>query len=130
MGYLLDTHILLWSLREPERLGPKVRKILGNPRSELWLSPISLWECLILAHRGRIKLLPDAQTWGKNLITTSPLREARLTFDVALRSREVILGHEDPADRFLAATAAVYDLTLVTADAKLLEGDGFRVLAN
>jgi len=58
------------------------------------------------------------------------LREARLTFDVALRSREVTLGHDDPADRFLAATAAVYELTLITADTKLLEGDGFKVMAN
>ncbi|MCA9780188.1 MAG: type II toxin-antitoxin system VapC family toxin [Candidatus Eremiobacteraeota bacterium] len=130
MGYLLDTHILLWSLREPERLGPKARKLLGNSKSELWLSPISLWECLVLANKGRLKLLPDAQTWGKNLLSTSPLREARLSFEVALRSREVTLGHEDPADRFLAATASVYDLTLITADTKLLEGDGFKVLAN
>lgn len=63
-------------------------------------------------------------------MTGSPLREVRLTFDIALRSREVTLAHEDPTDRFLAATAAVYDLTLITADTKLLEGDGFKVMAN
>ena len=104
--------------------------LLRSPKSELWLSPISLWECLILANKGRLKLSPDAQTWGRNLLKTSPLREARLTFEVALRSREITLPHEDPADRFLAATASVYDLTLITADTKLLEGDGFKVLSN
>ena len=130
MGYLLDTHILLWSLREPERLSTNVQGLLRSPKSELWLSPISLWECLILANKGRLKLSPDAQTWGRNLLKTSPLREARLTFEVALRSREITLPHEDPADRFLAATASVYDLTLITADTKLLEGDGFKVLSN
>ena len=130
MSYLLDTHILLWSLREPDRLSSRVRKLLGNPKNDLWLSPISLWECLILENKGRLKLSPDAQTWGRNLLKTSPLREARLTFEVALRSREVKLAHEDPADRFLAATASVYDLTLITADAKLLGGHGFKVLAS
>jgi len=42
----------------------------------------------------------------------------------------VRLDHEDPADRFLAATADVYELTLVTADDRLLRGKGFRTLAN
>jgi len=40
------------------------------------------------------------------------------------------VAHEDPADRFLAATAEVYELTLVTADERLLRGKGFRTLAN
>jgi PIN domain nuclease of toxin-antitoxin system len=40
------------------------------------------------------------------------------------------LAHDDPADRFLAATAEVYELTLVTADEHLLRGRGFRTLAN
>jgi PIN domain nuclease of toxin-antitoxin system len=39
-----------------------------------------------------------------------------------------LLEHQDPADRFLAATASVYDLTLVTADDRLRSGSGFRVL--
>jgi PIN domain nuclease of toxin-antitoxin system len=36
------------------------------------------------------------------------------------------LSHEDPADRFIAATAKVYDLTLVTSDERLLELDGVK----
>jgi hypothetical protein len=57
------------------------------------------------------------------------MHEAALTRDVALRSRRVRIEHEDPADRFLAATAEVYELTLVTADERLLRGKGFRTLA-
>jgi PIN domain nuclease of toxin-antitoxin system len=41
-----------------------------------------------------------------------------------------MLGHRDPADRFLVATAKVYDLTLVTADERLMSVPGIRVLAN
>lgn len=52
--------------------------------------------------------------------------DAPLTREIALRSREVGLAHNDPADRFLAATAAVYDLVLMTAD-RLLQGSGYRV---
>jgi PIN domain nuclease of toxin-antitoxin system len=58
------------------------------------------------------------------------MHEAPLNREVAIRSRSVRLDHEDPADRFLAATADVYELILVTADEHLLRGKGFRTLAN
>lgn len=60
----------------------------------------------------------------------APLHEAPLNHEVALASRTIKLEHEDPADRFLAATATIYDLALATADARLLAGKGFRTLAN
>jgi PIN domain nuclease of toxin-antitoxin system len=49
---------------------------------------------------------------------------------VALESRRVGVAHGDPADRFIAATANVYELVLVTSDANLLAGKGYRTLAN
>ena len=54
--YILDTHIFLWSLMEPERLSRKVTTELNEPKNELWLSPISIWETIILAEKGRIVL--------------------------------------------------------------------------
>ncbi len=64
------------------------------------------------------------------MLTAGPFREASLTHAVAQQSRRLSLEHSDPADRFVAATAVVYDLTLVTADARLLRGKGYRTLAN
>jgi PIN domain nuclease of toxin-antitoxin system len=57
-------------------------------------------------------------------------KEAPLTHEVALRTRAIDLPHRDPADRFLAATASVYGLTLVTGDERLLGSTAFAVLAN
>ena len=54
MKLLLDTHILLWGLLEPERLNRRVAAELQNPQNEIWLSPISVWEIMILAEKGRI----------------------------------------------------------------------------
>jgi PIN domain nuclease of toxin-antitoxin system len=42
----------------------------------------------------------------------------------------MVIDHEDPVDRFLAATAEVYELTLVTSDERVLRGKGYRTLAN
>jgi PIN domain nuclease of toxin-antitoxin system len=59
-----------------------------------------------------VKLDDEPHRWVREAIARSPLHEAALNHEVALRSREVSLPHEDPADRFLVATALVYELTL------------------
>jgi PIN domain nuclease of toxin-antitoxin system len=125
---LLDTHIWLWSLQDPKRLGKTVQQELRNPANELWLSPISTWEALTLHAKGRIRLRGNLTEWVTN--ATAPLREAPLTHEIALAARELKLPHQDPADRFLAATAQVLDLTLVTADTTLLGLGEIATLAN
>ncbi len=130
MRLLLDTHIFLWSLLEPERLKQHVATALENPANELWLSPIVIWEVLILAEKGRVVLEPDAVTWVRKVLQTIPFREAPLTHEVAIQSQSVELPHRDPVDRFLAATALVYDLTIVTADERLLNAPAIPTLAN
>lgn len=132
MNLLLDTHIWLWSHAEPERLTKRVAATLADEGNQLWLSPISIWEFLLLAERGRVRVR-DGQgplDWVEAALSRVPMRDAPLVREVAIRSRSVRLDHDDPADRFLAATADVYELTLVTADERVLRGRGFRTLPN
>ena len=130
MKLLLDTHIWLWSLTAPHRLGRKVRAQLERKGNEVWLSPISVWERLVLAERGRVRLDAEPRAWVAEALERSPLEEAALNHEVALRSREVSLPHQDPADRFLVATALTYELTLVTADETMIEAEACPILAN
>ena len=127
---LLDTHIWLWGLLDPERLTPEVRAALESADNELWLSPISVWEALMLVERGRLAVNRPATEWVEQMLRALPRREASLTHEIALMSRQLTLAHQDPADRFLAATAAVMGLTLVTADERLLHSTDYAVLAN
>jgi len=125
---LLDTHIWLWSLIEPDRLGRRTRAELQDPGNELWLSPISTWEALTLHDKGRVYLAAEVHEWiARN---TAPFREAPLTHEIAIAARQLRLIQRDPADRFLAATAQVLDLTLVTADVRLLGLGEIATLAN
>lgn len=130
MRLLLDTHIWLWSLLEPSRLGRRTAAALDEPDNELWLSPISVWEALMLAERRRVVLLPDAERWIRASLERVPFREAPLNIEVAMASRALRIPSDDPADRFLAATARVYELTLVTADARLRRIPRVAVLPN
>lgn len=130
MRLLLDTHIWLWTLLAPTKLGRRVRGEIARAKNEVWLSPVSAWELLLLAERGRLDLGNDAGKWVADAVSHTPAHEAALTFDVAIRSREVMPSHPDPADRFLVATALVNDLTLVTADERLIDARCCQVLAN
>ena len=130
MKLLLDTHIWLWALLEPERLTTSVRAALESPDNELWLSPISVWEAMILAERGRLAVNAPPAEWVQEMVTAMPRREAPLTHDIAVASRQLSLTHQDPADRFIAATAHVMGLTLVTADERLLHAPEYDRLPN
>ncbi len=130
VNLLLDTHIFLWSLLEPEKLAEQVRHELESSENTAWISPITTWECLVLAYKNRITLEPDPETWIRDTLRELPLREAPINHEVAIVSRTVDLPHQDPADRFLVATAMVFDLTLVTADERLLKAKGVSLMPN
>jgi PIN domain nuclease of toxin-antitoxin system len=127
---LLDTHVWIWSHLDPERIGRRLTRRILDPANELWLSPITIWEFLVLHAKNRLAIEGDPAGWVTAALTEAPMHEAPLNHEVALASRIIGVEHEDPADRFLAATAAVYDLVLATADERLLGGKGFRTLAN
>ena len=78
MKLLLDTHVWLWSLTAPDRLGRKVRTQLERKGNEVWLSPISVWELLVLAERGRVRLDAEPRAWVAEALERAPLEEAAL----------------------------------------------------
>ena len=130
MKLLLDTHIWIWSVDDKPRLKASVLRALENPANEKWLSPISLWELMLLVEKGRVSLNLSVEEWIGQALSEAPIREAPLTADVVLATKNISLPHRDPADLFLAATALAFGLTLVTADVRLLSVKGLPSLAN
>ncbi len=130
MRLLLDTHIWLWTHREPWKLSPEVNQCIADPQNELWLSPFSIWELVILLEKKRITLKEEMNRWVEESTKELSLLEAGFSWKVAHELRFTLLNHRDPGDRFLVATAKVYDLTLVTADERLMKVPGLKVLAN
>ena len=128
MKLLLDTHIWIWSLLEPSKITPRIAKALENPANEKWLSPISVWELRVLVEKGRVKLNMGFEEWIAQALTEFSPREAPLTTEVVLAMNKIHLPHRDPADAFLAATARVFHLTLVTVDTRLRAAKGVSFL--
>jgi PIN domain nuclease of toxin-antitoxin system len=127
---LLDTHIWLWISLDPKKLSPRLEDVLRNSSNEAWLSPISIWELFLLVDKGRVQLDLAPEEWITRAFRAAPLKEAPLTREVAMATHTIRLPHRDPADLFLAATAKVFDLTLVTADTRLLAVEGLSTFSN
>jgi len=121
--FLLDTHIWLWYLTGSYRLPTSLRDAIDANVGDIWLSPISIWETGMLHARGRITLEGGPRQWAERARRAFAVEEAALNGEVALRSHEFDLGHRDPADHLIAATALVYGLTLMTVDARLQAAD-------
>jgi len=130
MKLLLDTHIWLWSLLEPNKLDKEMTSAFRKTDNEFFISPITLWETMILAEKGRIELDLSPEDWIKIALDRTPVKEAKLSHAIAVRSRLIELPHEDPADRFIAATAWEYNMILMTADEKLKKTKDIKIFFN
>lgn len=128
MNLLLDTHVWIWGILEPDRLSRRALSELEGKEAVRWLSPISVWETHLLVERGRIQVAETPAEWVAAAWEEGACREATLTSEVALASRALALPTQDPADRFIAATALVNGFVLVTADRTLARVPGVEVM--
>ena len=118
MRVLLDTHVLLWALIEPGRLGA-ARDAVEAPENTVLFSTASIWEVSIKAALGRAdfrvapsRILSAALEAGFEEL---PVRSA-----AALAVAGLPHHHRDPFDRLLIAQAITEPARLYTADAALL----------
>lgn len=66
MKILLDTHIWIWYLSSNLRLSEILVKAIEDDTNQLYLSPISIWETLLLGEKKRLILEPNPEQWIKD----------------------------------------------------------------
>ena len=119
---VLDSHVLVWAASDERKLGRKARAMVD----QLWavgkvaVPAIAFWEIGLLQARRRLDLPASVREW-RDTVLAAGLIELPLDGAVAVRALELSGLHDDPADRFIAATALVHGATLLTADERLLD---------
>lgn len=111
-GYLLDTHVLLWWLAEPERLSAEAMRVIADGDNTLYFSAAGAWEMAIKKTLGRLDYpgnLPEVL--AENRIVALPITLAH-----ALAVADLPLHHRDPFDRIQIAQARSDGLTIITRD--------------
>jgi PIN domain nuclease of toxin-antitoxin system len=114
-GYLLDSHVLLWWLSDPERLSEEALDVLKSRESVVFVSAASVWELAIKRRLGRLDF-PSNLT---EVIADASLHPMPVQLGHALATADLPLHHRDPFDRLLVAQARLGQLTLITHDLQL-----------
>lgn len=118
MTVLLDTHAVLWALADDPRLGKKARKMIKDTEPDrLAISDMTLLEIALLAERGRITLSGTLRTLLDEVV--SAFRVLAINPAIAGKAMAMKLGHADPFDRVIAATAWQHKMILLTRDRRL-----------
>ena len=119
MRLLLDTHVMLWWLRDTPKLGPRARAAIAEATIQPLVSIASFWELSIKARKfgkGELGsgLVKDAAASGLEILG---IRVGHLA---ALESLERIDGHGDPFDHLIMAQAISEGALLMTSDRDLM----------
>ncbi len=117
MKYLLDTHIILWWLTEPEKISSKARKIIGDKDNEIYVSSVSFWEMAIKKSLGKLPLINNIL----ELLVAEGFKTLSLMPEESLSVADLPLIHNDPFDRMLVIQAKLNDLVIITADKKIMD---------
>lgn len=123
MILLVDTHLVLWSASQPERLSASSRQLLENPVSELWFSAASMWEIAIKCELGREDFRVEPRRLRRGLFNGG-WRELAITSEHAVATLGLPPLHKDPFDRLLIAQAQVEGITLLTSDSIVAQYPG------
>lgn len=121
MRLLLDTHVWIWTQEQPGRLGDATTQSLTDPETSLHVSTISTLEISRLVAMGTIELSGSLDSWVTDTLGSLFCSTIEMSHEIAAGAYSLPPGlHKDPADRILVATARRHDLTLLTADERIL----------
>jgi PIN domain nuclease of toxin-antitoxin system len=113
---LLDSHVLVWVVADPDKLPPGLRHAITDPTNQLFISLASIWELANKVALGRLPILgtsvPEMIQSFKNL----GAEILTITEPDVVAASTLPAHHLDPFDRMLVAQAQIYSLVLVTTD--------------
>ncbi|WP_243718095.1 type II toxin-antitoxin system VapC family toxin [Pedobacter changchengzhani] len=115
MRFLLDTHIFLFFINGDLQISKETVNVINNPKSEKYISVVSIWEIVIKMNIGKLKLRDNIESIYYLLenYNIKIIHPRKRDFEIYLT---LPLIHKDPFDRVIISQAIADDLTLITDD--------------
>jgi PIN domain nuclease of toxin-antitoxin system len=117
---LLDTHLLLWTVGQDERLSARARRLIGDPENQPVFSTASLWEIAIKHALRRADFRYDPRVMRRALLENR-YEELPVTGEHAVAVASLSPLHKDPFNRMLVAQSIVEGITLLTSDPRIAQ---------
>ena len=127
MKVLLDTHVWIWSQEDPDRLGPQARRLVLGAQHENHVCTISTLELARLVATDAVSVSIALREWVERALRAIQARTVQVSHEIAMEAYALPEPfHKDPADRLLVAASRCHDLTMLTADERILAYRGVR----
>jgi PIN domain nuclease of toxin-antitoxin system len=114
---LLDTHTLLWAMRNNPKLSQKAQSAIANLKNESYVSVISVWEAATKYRNGKLSEAAPLVQDPARVLSLMHFTVLPLQLEHARLAGSLVSHHKDLFDRMLAAQALLEGLTLVSNDA-------------
>lgn len=115
MRFLLDSHVVLWSLEQPYRIRAAARAVMAEPEASFVVSVATVWELAIKQGLGQLRVSANLP----QLIRAVGHEILAVSIEHACQVRTLPPHHRDPFDRLLVAQAQVENIPLITHDRQL-----------
>lgn len=123
MTYLIDTHYLIWSLIDPDKIEPSVQKILLDPSAVKLVSQISFWEITLKYSLGKLELNNITPEILLKTALEAGYQQLKITSEDLVSSHRLPMHikHKDPFDRMLIWQCIRHGLTFLTVDKRVVD---------
>ena len=115
--YLLDTHTLLWFLKDSPKLSNRALEIITTA-NEIFFSIVSLWEIVIKKSIGKLDLTSSIQEI-EDLCYEKDISLLQIKSKHLDKIMELPNIHNDPFDRLIISQSIIENLILITKDSNI-----------
>ena len=112
---LLDTHTLIWWASDPKKLSRKVKRLIQDQGTKVFVSAASAWEIATKVRLGKLRWASSESV--ESYCIGQGFELLPVTFAHGERAGSWPQTHGDPFDRMLAAQADRQAMPIATNDA-------------
>ena len=119
MKVVIDTHVFLWAISNPDRLSARAQEIIRDERNEVLLSMASAWEITVKSSLGKLNVPRPAVEFVHRQLAGHRIGLLPLQFSHLSALEGLPWHHRDPFDRLLVAQCLDEGASLITVDVQL-----------
>ena len=120
MKFILDTHIFLWLINEDPRLTEDKAQVIINPENEVFLSVVSIWECVLKYQIGKLQFPQSPEIYLPQQRSKHLCKSLGISEETIKQLIKLPMIHKDPFDRLIICQSLESDLTIITEDRAIL----------
>jgi PIN domain nuclease of toxin-antitoxin system len=124
MRILIDTHVFIWWTSDFQKLSVTVYNLLTNPKTQVILSVVSIWEMQIKLSLGKLHLKTALPELVEDEVKQNRIELLPLDLSHIYALSNLPNYHRDPFDRLLIAQAKSEELVIISIDEKF---DGYDI---